>query len=189
MARLVAERADAIPLLAEAFREFGFEGASISRLCKRTGLGKGSLYHFFPGGKEEMAAAVLESVQHWFAGTIFQPLETLPPAEAVNGMIDAVADYFQSGRRICLVGAFALDGTRDRFAPALNGYFTQWHKALAIALQRAGLPPAEAESASLDTLVTIQGALVLSRALDSEQPFRAAMEQVRQRLSVAWRGP
>ena len=183
--RQVAERADAIPLLAEAFREFGFEGASISRLCERTGLGKGSLYLFFPGGKEEMAAAVLASVEQWFTHNIFQPLETLPPADAVAGMIEAVADYFQSGRRICLVGAFALDGTRDRFAPILNRYFTHWHKALAIALQRGGLPAAEAESRSLAALITIQGALVLSRALDSEQPFRTALDGLRQRLCTA----
>lgn len=185
MARQVAERADAIPLLAEAFREFGFEGASLSRLCARTGLGKGSLYHFFPGGKEEMAAAVLASVEQWFTQHIFLPLETQPPEQAIAGMIEAVEDYFQSGRRICLVGAFALDGTRDHFAPALSRYFTHWHKALAAALHRVGLPLAAAESRSLEALVTIQGALVLSRALASEHPFRTAMEGLRQRLCAA----
>jgi hypothetical protein len=29
-------------------------------------LGKGSLYHFFPGGKEDMAKAVLDEVAVWF---------------------------------------------------------------------------------------------------------------------------
>ena len=57
----VAERADALPALGEVFREHGFEGASLALIGERTGLGKGSLYHFFPGGKEEMAAAVTET--------------------------------------------------------------------------------------------------------------------------------
>ena len=62
MPRVISERADALPALAEVFREHGFEGASLSLISERTGLGKGSLYHFFPGGKEEMAAAVLDDI-------------------------------------------------------------------------------------------------------------------------------
>ena len=66
MARTVAERSDVIPVLAEIFREHGFEGASLSIIGEKTGLGKGSLYHFFPGGKEEMAASVLHEIDTWF---------------------------------------------------------------------------------------------------------------------------
>jgi TetR/AcrR family transcriptional regulator, lmrAB and yxaGH operons repressor len=65
MARIMTDRSAAIPALAEAFREHGFEGASLAHLCEATGLGKGSLYHFFPGGKDEMAAAVLADVDAW----------------------------------------------------------------------------------------------------------------------------
>jgi len=51
MARTVAERADIVPKLGEIFREHGFEGASLALIGQKTGLGKSSLYHFFPGGK------------------------------------------------------------------------------------------------------------------------------------------
>jgi TetR/AcrR family transcriptional repressor of lmrAB and yxaGH operons len=62
MSRAVATRPDIIPALAEVFREHGYEGASLALLGDATGLGKGSLYHFFPNGKEEMAAAVLDAI-------------------------------------------------------------------------------------------------------------------------------
>src|SRR3954469_22668198 len=62
MAKTVAERAAVLPVLGEVFREHGFEGASLSLIGERTGLGKGSLYLFFPGGKEEMATAVLAEI-------------------------------------------------------------------------------------------------------------------------------
>src|SRR5690348_16932169 len=52
MARVVAERSDVIPQLGELFRKHGFVGTSLSLITAHTGLGKGSLYHFFPGGKE-----------------------------------------------------------------------------------------------------------------------------------------
>ncbi len=62
MARLVAERSDAIPALSEAFRRYGDEGATIGRIEQETRLKRSSLYHFFPGGKEEMAKVVLDHV-------------------------------------------------------------------------------------------------------------------------------
>jgi len=41
--------------LTSVFRTHGFEGASLSLISKATGLQRASLYHRFPGGKEEMA--------------------------------------------------------------------------------------------------------------------------------------
>ena len=55
MPRTIFEKSDAIILVAEVFRELGYEGASMSNITARTKLSTGSLYHFFPGGKEEMA--------------------------------------------------------------------------------------------------------------------------------------
>src|ERR1044072_5910442 len=110
MPKVVTERADVLPALGEVFREHGFEGASLSVIGERTGLGKGSLYHFFPGGKEEMAAAVLTEVDGWFRTHIFKPLkDDADAARAIRDMFDAVEEYFQSGRRVCLVGALALN--------------------------------------------------------------------------------
>jgi TetR/AcrR family transcriptional repressor of lmrAB and yxaGH operons len=53
MPRLVFAKADVVPLVAEVFRELGYEGTSLSSITDKTGLSKGSLYHFFPDGKEE----------------------------------------------------------------------------------------------------------------------------------------
>src|SRR5262245_58209085 len=117
MPKTVAERADILPLLGEVFREHGFDGASLAVIGDRTGLGKGSLYHFYPGGKEEMAAAVLAEIDAWFAANIFQPLRTeKDAARAIAGTLKAVEDYFRSGRHVCLVGALALTDSRDLFA-------------------------------------------------------------------------
>ncbi len=58
MARSIAERADVLPQLAEVFRAHGYEGATLALISDATGLGKGSLYNFFPGGKQQMARAI-----------------------------------------------------------------------------------------------------------------------------------
>lgn len=173
-----------MPLLAETFRELGFEGATLSRITERTGIGKGSLYHFFPGGKEEMAAAVLAEVDRWFEDFVYEPLRRDEPAAAIGAMWRNVDEYFRSGGRICLVGAFALDETRERFASTINGYFQRWIDALADALVRGGRAAGEARAAAEDAVVGIQGALVLSRALDDKSLFKRALDQMAKRLSV-----
>lgn len=183
MARSVAERADIVPVLAEIFREHGYEGASLAVIGGRTGLGKGSLYHFFPGGKEEMAAAVLAEIAGWFETRIYRPLaEASDPQAAICTMIDAVEQYFHSGRRICLVGAFALDQTRDRFAGAVSDYFLAWARSLTAALARAGHAPERAADLAEDAISGIQGALVLARALGDPGQFGRALDRIRTRL-------
>jgi AcrR family transcriptional regulator len=180
--RRLNERPDATALVAEVFREFGYEGASLSRITERTGLGKGSLYHFFPGGKEEMAKAVLDDVDAWFAHHVFEPLRREQPDVGIARMWDSVDSYFRTGGRICLVGAFALDGTRDRFADRISGYFAQWIVALRDALIRQGSSPDAAGESAEDVVLGIQGALVLARATVDESMFSRAIARLKSRL-------
>ncbi len=183
MARVVAERADVVLLLAENFRENGFEGASLALISQKTGLCKGSLYHFFPGGKEEMAAAVLQDIDGWFEDNIYRPLrEANDPRAAIGDMCQSVIDYFRSGRRVCLVGVFALDNVRDRFAAKIRNYFAAWNEALAGALERDGKDPANAARLAEEAVANIQGALVLARAFGDTSVFERGMARIEERL-------
>lgn len=71
--------------LLKVFQQYGYEGATLARLSKATGLGKASLYHYFPKGKEEMALSVLDYINNWFAANIFAPLqESGEPQERIR---------------------------------------------------------------------------------------------------------
>lgn len=185
MARTVHEKDDVVPLLAEVFRALGYEGASLSAITARTGLSKGSLYHFFPNGKAEMAAAVLAHVDAWFEREIFLPLEREEPRAAVRRMWASSDAYFRSGRRVCLVGAFALEETRDRFAAAIAGYFGRWIETLAGALGRAGLDGPQARLLAQECVGGIQGALVLARALDDAEVFARIVAALAAKVETA----
>lgn len=170
--KTVRERADIIPALTEVFRSHGYEGASLALIGQQTGLGKGSLYNFFPGGKEEMAAAVLEHIDGWFRSHVFESLRaTTDPAAAISAMFEATDRYFHSGGRVCIVGIFALSDVRDRFADAINAYFAEWRDALAEALRRLGKEPDLADALAEDIVAGIQGALVTARALGDPALF------------------
>lgn len=183
MTRSVFEKADVIPMVAEVFRELGYEGASMSKITARTRLSKGSLYYFFPGGKEEMAAEILAHIDKWFISNIFEPLERDEPHAAIQNMWREIDTYFRSGQRICLVVAFALDETRDRFASMIRQYFKRWIDALSAAIVRAGATMEAAIKISEETIVSIQGGLILSRALNDETVFERTLAGLTERVA------
>lgn len=175
-------RAEILGALGEVFRAHGYEGASLSLITQATGLGKGSLYNFFPGGKEQMAAEVLAEIDAWFERNVFLPLrESKDARRGIAEMFEAVERYFHSGRRVCLVGVFALGGARDHFGRAVHGYFRRWAEALEGALRRTGLGAAEARERAEDILLGIQGALVLARANADPKVFGRALKRLRAR--------
>ena len=176
-------RAEAVAALAEVFRTHGYEGASLSLIAQATGLGKGSLYNYFPGGKEEMAQAVLEQVDGWFRQQVFAPLrQAAEPRAGIRDMLRAVDRYFHSGGRVCLIGVFALGEARSRFAAQVQGYFAEWVEVLAEALRRGGLAAAPARALAEDAVAAIQGALVLARAADETALFGRILRRQEQRL-------
>jgi hypothetical protein len=98
-------------------------------------------------------------------------------------MFTSVEDYFRAGRRVCLVGVFALDNTRDRFATAVKSYFVDWAAALNKALIRCGQSPAAARARTEDILGGIQGGLVLARALDDPAVFTRILKRLKQDIA------
>lgn len=183
MRRIAPDRADLLSIIGEVFREHGYEGASLALIGAATGLGKGSLYHFFPGGKEEMAAAVIAHIDGWFEENVFVPLQDrVDPHAGIERMLEATDCYFRSGRRVCLIGAFALDESRDLFAKAIKSYFGRWVAHLAEALTRTGHSPARADELAEETVCAIQGALTLGRAFDDTAVFSRALQRARAAL-------
>jgi TetR/AcrR family transcriptional regulator, lmrAB and yxaGH operons repressor len=179
----VTERKEILRALGEVFRAHGYEGASLALITEATGLGKGSLYHLFPGGKAQMAAEVLAEIDAWFELNIYAPLRDADdPAPAIAAMLDGVDDYFLSGNRVCLVGMVALGAGRDALSGAVDDYFARWHAALVSLLRRSGLSNSLAQRRSEDALLTIQGALVLARARNDAKIFSRALAELKTRL-------
>ncbi|MBP1327579.1 AcrR family transcriptional regulator [Leucobacter exalbidus] len=148
-----------------------------------TGLGRGSLYNFFPGGKDEMAQAVLEDIDDWFQLNVFGSLRaasggnTAEARTSVAAMFTTVDNYFQSGQRVCLPGAFAVGRERDRFAIAVSAYFVEWIEVLTAALVAMG--HADARAIALRTIAAVQGGIVLARALSDNTAFTSVLSAAR----------
>jgi len=183
MAKTETARDDILAALAEVFRAYGYEGATLALISEATGLGKGSLYNFFPGGKEQMANEVLAAIDTWFNDKIYTPLRDADdPAKGIAEMYVATSDYFHSGQRVCLVGVVALGAPRDLFGDKVKVYFAGWVDALAAAMRRLGNDKFDARRKSEQAVLEIQGALVLARAFDDPKVFSRALKESERRL-------
>jgi AcrR family transcriptional regulator len=118
--------------LLELFRRYGYEGATLSRISQFTGLGKASLYYHFPGGKEDMVAAVLDYLEQWFGQHILNPLRSEGSAtERLNKMCDRVSELYQGGEQCCLFAVLLLGEARDLFHDRIKSCLKIWIEAIA----------------------------------------------------------
>ncbi len=180
------DRSEVVQRIVKVFRQQGYEGTTLSRISAATGLGRASLYHHFPNGKQEMAEAVLEYVAQWFGENILMPLRDQgKPAERIELMGDRLNQFYDCGRYACLLAIFALGEPDHLFHQQLNQMLNAWIDSLAMVLTEAGIPANQARQRAEDAVLEIQGALVLTRVLDSTEPF----ERVLQHLSLKLLAP
>lgn len=179
---------EALSIIAELFREYGYHGTSYGQITKATGLGKGSLYHYFPNGKDDIVKAILADIHNWFEKNIFQPLmEANSGEDALEKMFKELGLYFHSGRRICLLGAFALGDTKMIFAEEITYYFLRWRDVLAGYFQRQGLEVEQSVDLAMSALVNIQGGLVMAHAFNNPEIFVQALKNSKEKLLVSVR--
>ena len=176
-------RDEVVAKLLEVFRRDGYDGASLAELSKRTGLGKSSLYHYFPGGKVDMALAVLEVAGRWIEARIAGAVRGRgSPGERLDRVLAAISGFYEDGTKACLLERLCASVDRRRFEAALRAVLSAWIEALARLGAEAGIPGAEAQARAEDAVSRIQGSLVLSAGLGDAGVFRRAIETVRATL-------
>jgi TetR/AcrR family transcriptional regulator, lmrAB and yxaGH operons repressor len=177
-------RDEVLAILLDTFRSDGYDGASLSRLAEATGLSKSSLYHYFPGGKADMGRQVLELAETWLRETLLRPLSDAdaPVSDRLDTMLDRVSAFYEDGGKACILGRLSASVERDVFQEQLARVFLIWIDALAKLLQEGGATRAEARKRAEDTLIRIQGALVLCDALHEQRPFQRVIRSLRTEL-------
>lgn len=169
--------------LTGVFRLYGFEGASLSRISKATGLGRASLYHRFPGGKEEMAKAVLERAGRWMTYGVLDPLSSRgTPTRRIRLMAERLHEFYSGGRQSCLLDSLSLSSEQGEIRKRVKAGMTAWTRALAAVAREAGVPAKRAQQRAEDAIARIQGTLVLARATDDRRPFERALHELPQVL-------
>ncbi|HHL42471.1 MAG TPA: TetR/AcrR family transcriptional regulator [Hellea balneolensis] len=165
---------DLLDKLSRVFRDYGYAGASLTMLAEACGLKKASLYHRFPGGKEQMASEVLAETKTWLTQNVLSILaQDIPAQDRILNMTQKLDQFYAHGRQACLLNM--LSAARMEPGPFTNDIqriFTAFIKALTQVLMDAGFDKTEAKRRAERTVAQLQGTLVLSRGTGSTKPFR-----------------
>lgn len=161
----------------ELFRRKGYNGTSLKDITVLASATTGSLYHFWPGGKDELTAHVLSS-----AGTAYGELfvsvlsERDDLAEAVEGFFAAGADVLEATDFIdpCPIGTIAREiaSTHEHLRRAALAVFEGWISKGATIFESAGITPHESHDLAATLVATIEGGFVLARTARDTTAFR-----------------
>ncbi len=173
----LTSREEIIDRLFTVFRDLGFDGASMADLSRATGLGKSSLYHYFPDGKIQMAEAVLDRA------TAVIDTEILGMARApgslktrIQKIIAVLNHMYAGGRTLCVLGQLASSQLGPAGRQGLRTAFAHWIEAIAILAQESGMPPTRAKNFAEDWVAGLQGALILQAATADAGAFIRSMD-------------
>ncbi|HMH18954.1 MAG TPA: TetR/AcrR family transcriptional regulator [Burkholderiales bacterium] len=155
----------------------GLSGVGINQIVAASSAPRGSIYHFFPGGKVELATVALEEAEkvegQWFRGIFHQP-ESI--GRKVTLLFDDAAKILEASEFMkgCPVAAVALDLDRnsERLRAVCCAIFVTWQDIIATGLDE--VPEAERREVAELILATLEGALLLSRTEATKDPLLRA---------------
>jgi AcrR family transcriptional regulator len=164
---------------AELFRRQGYTGTGVKQIVSEADAPFGSLYHFFPGGKEQLG----EEVIRWSGAMYIQLFASI--ALQAPDVLTAVGEFFSGAAQTlrdtdyadaCPIATIALEtaSTNEQLRKATAEVFDSWISAATRYLQSAGIPREDARSLGFSMLSLLEGAFIFSRAMRSTEPMQIA---------------
>lgn len=164
---------------AELYRRQGYSGTGLKQIATSANAPFGSLYHFFPGGKEELTERVIRSSGKVYFG-LFEAIMVGAP-DVMTGVSNCFAgaaavlqqtDYADA----CPIETIALEvaSTNERLRIATADVFESWITGIARYFVDAGMGSAVARSVAITVISGLEGAFVLSRAMRTTEAVDSA---------------
>lgn len=160
----------------ELFRRQGFNGTSLAQVVKASQATTGSLYHFFPGGKDELTAEVLR-----VSGEAYGQLVELIVRAAADPAI-GMGDAFEGAAQVliesdfvdpCPIGTIAREvaNTHEPLRQVAAEVMQSWIDMLVAILVDAGISAERATPLASLVVASIEGGFVLARAARDVEVF------------------
>ena len=164
---------------AELMRRDGYAGTGLKAVVAAAEAPFGSLYHFFPGGKEQLAAEVLRDGGRFYLAQVTAVVDAAPDVItglhwAFSGAASALID--SDFADACPIATMALEvvSSNENLRAVAAEAFRSWVDALATRLAGAGVPADRTEPMAYAVLSLLEGAFVLSQTLRDVGPILAA---------------
>jgi TetR/AcrR family transcriptional repressor of lmrAB and yxaGH operons len=158
-------RTQLVRTMARLLRDQGYTATGLAQVLAQSGVSNGSLYHHFPGGMEELAAAALETSGQAVADALKRVLDDAPnTGEGIVAFLDITEVSADGICRGCPISPTALESSiSPRLRTAATRCFAQWEDLLARRLRADRWPSDDVPQAASAALSLIEGALLLAR--------------------------
>ncbi|HEX4493581.1 MAG TPA: TetR/AcrR family transcriptional regulator [Acidimicrobiia bacterium] len=164
---------------ADLFQRQGFTGTGIKQILTTAHAPFSSLYHFFPGGKDELGSEVVRVAGARYQELVEAVFDGAP--DIVRGVRDCFAGAAETLRATdyadaCPIATVALEvaSVNEPLRVATAEVFSAWIESCTRRFRAAGMRPARARELAIATINLLEGAFVLSRALRSTEPLAAS---------------
>lgn len=161
----------------------GFHATGINQIVKESGAPKGSLYYYFPEGKDELAEEAIERAGRALAGRIAQGLAAgATAAEAVRLFVSNIAHHveasgFQSGGPLMTV-AMETATSNQRLNLACREAYSLLQGAFETKLVESGYGEENARRLATFITAAIEGGIILCRTYHSGDPLRLVADHL-----------
>jgi AcrR family transcriptional regulator len=170
---------------AQLIRRKGVSGTGMREIVLEADAPRGSLQHYFPGGKEELVSEALLWMGRVAERRVRRHLEHLDPstpsallsALADDWRVDMTNEGFTGG---CPLVAATADtaATSDQLRQVLKQAFDGWQEQLVAALVTLGVPDGRAEGLALTVISALEGAIILARIRCGVAPLDAVVAEL-----------
>ena len=168
---------------AQLYGRYGYTGVGLKQVAAESGSPIGSLYHFFPGGKDELAAEALRLSGQGYQLLVEGILESAP--DLVTGIrvaFETAAEVLAASgyADACWIETVALEvaSTNEPLRLVTAEIFERWIEAATRLVEARGVPAEAARPLGIAVITGLEGAFVLSRSLRSPEPLLATGEML-----------
>ena len=172
------------------FQLKGYHATGLNEILKESNAPKGSLYYYFPDGKEQLALEAVNLTKEFVGKTIKERLAKIEdPAESIKNSIEEMADlvHIHKDEKLALkstkkisINLLAMEtaSTNENLRKACESAFNAWQNVYTQKLIDGGFSREEAESLGLVIQSMVEGAIVMSLTKRSDEPFIEIARQI-----------
>jgi AcrR family transcriptional regulator len=175
------------------FRRQGYHATGLKQIVDASSAPLGSLYHFFPGGKQDLALQAIHRTAERYDELLTRVFgEAADIGAATLKWFDWAARALQESDYAdgCPIGTVACEmaSTSEPLREASAAVFDDWGRRVAAQLISDGVPTRTANSLAVFAVAGLEGAILLSRTQRSTKPLRDTGRVVADTLRAAVSG-
>ncbi|WP_242888282.1 TetR/AcrR family transcriptional regulator [Actinomadura litoris] len=170
---------------AQLIRRDGVTATGLRDVAVHAGAPRGSLQHYFPGGKEQLVNEAVEWAGRYASERVARFVAAMPrptPSRLFAAMVGQWVEEFTSAgfERGCPVAAATVDcaasvaSTRAASAEA----FAAWRRPIARELAAMGVPSRRAAGLATLMVGSLEGAILMARAERDVRPLRTVAREL-----------